>query len=565
MKFKTRSLIFVVAIVLFLQISPISMAKESSFHGIVRVLLTKLQLTDRIDLSIDGSYSVGECYFTRGSKVTITNSTGSLILYHEGIAIPFHDSITFRRHQISQNVENGIRINGDFALHPGDLVISQSEGVLRAVLHVPIEEYLMGVVAHEMSDTFPMEALKAQAIVARTYAMSKIRKNASYDLTDSTNDQVYNGVQHHYKNVENAIESTKNQVGYYNGRYANCFYTASNGGQIELVKNVWNDGDYGYIHQKDDPYDLENHEAIVKRVTIPKRMENDEAFGTLRESIKNGLIETLQGNGLALTMEEIRLDELVRIIPVSPMHGNEHKVFTQLQFDVNVSILQKELPDEEVYLFSTPDVSITPAPQTTITTSWQPYGQTLSLVFPYFGMLERLLGLSINASDNEILTVLENDTAFTIESRRYGHGVGMSQRGAQVMAEKYGKTYEEILAFYYPLLTLQYLEYAPSLAEPIEGKYLYTPGPPATPTPRPTPVAVLTQPKEGEYKVTVTNIAVNSYLNLRQTPSLNASVLMQLLFAQELIVMEKLADGWLHVKTDSLEGYVKEEFTHPIE
>lgn len=60
------------------------------------------------------------------------------------------------------------------------------------------------------------------------------------------------------------------------------------------------------------------------------------------------------------------------------------------------------------------------------------------------------MGLSINISQNELITVSDIGSAFMIESRRYGHGVGMSQRGAQQMAAQYGMTYEEILGFYYP-------------------------------------------------------------------------------------------------------------------
>ena len=66
-----------------------------------------------------------------------------------------------------------------------------------------------------------------------------------------------------------------------------------------------------------------------------------------------------------------------------------------------------------------------------------------------------MLNLSINGSNNEILTVEDLGDTFLIEARRYGHGVGMSQRGAQWMAGNYGWPYEEILTSYYPGVTLK--------------------------------------------------------------------------------------------------------------
>lgn len=60
------------------------------------------------------------------------------------------------------------------------------------------------------------------------------------------------------------------------------------------------------------------------------------------------------------------------------------------------------------------------------------------------------MGLSINVAQNELFTVSDIGSAFMIESRRFGHGVGMSQRGAEQMARQHGMTYEQILAFYYP-------------------------------------------------------------------------------------------------------------------
>ena len=144
-----------------------------------------------------------------------------------------------------------------------------------------IRDSLYGVVAYEMSDSFPIEALKAQAVAARTYAMQ--RKYASggrdYDVVDTTADQVFYGYDAEYQNVIAAVDGTRGVVGTYNGTFAGCYYTASNGGQIATPNDIWGgDGDYGYIERKDDPYDLENpyspvsytHLDVYKRQAQPK-------------------------------------------------------------------------------------------------------------------------------------------------------------------------------------------------------------------------------------------------------------------------------------------------------
>src|SRR5699024_7021753 len=133
-----------------------------------------------------------------------------------------------------------------------------SQGVIRPVLTIDVEDYLLGVVPYEMSDSFPIEALKAQAVAARTYVLRKIGSSGDYDVVDTTNDQVFRGMNPDYPNAIAAVEQTAGVCGYYNGRLAECYYSASNGGQTELVENVWSGGgDYGYIAMVDDPYDLE--------------------------------------------------------------------------------------------------------------------------------------------------------------------------------------------------------------------------------------------------------------------------------------------------------------------
>ena len=155
---------------------------------------------------------------------------------------------------------------------------------------------------------------------------------------------------------------------------------------------------------------------------------------------------------------------------------------------------------------------------------------------------------------------------FAIYGGGYGHGVGMSQRGAQWMAGAYGKTYQEILAFYYPGLTLmRYAEEPLTLTRPEEALSA-TAGPAPSPTPRPTVMPLTQQPQADQWIALVTEIDDDSSLNLRETPDLNGNIQMRLYKNQRLLVLERCAeDGWVKVRTDMAEGYVMEKYLTPEE
>ena len=133
------------------------------------------------------------------------------------------------------------------------------------------------------------------------------------------------------------------------------------------------------------------------------------------------------------------------------------------------------------------------------------------------------------------------------------------------MAANYSWTYEQILRFYYPGMELRKINTTAVLPSPIAADYLTTPGPAATPTPRPTLMPVTETVKTGEWRVKVTQIGVNSSLNLRSAPSVEAEVIRLLYYGQELIVMERVDEDWLRVRTDVMEGYVMEKFCEKIQ
>lgn len=537
----------------------------------VRVLLTRLNLTDRLEIALDGSYTLDGMSFQRGSRLVLSCATGRIMVYYEGMALDSGKELVLTRHQAAEGLENGLRLNGDYALYRGDLHVKTDGKMLTAVLHIPIEEYLLGVVPYEMSDSFPLEALKAQAVAARTYALYKMRgASGAYDLVDNTNDQVFRGYNASNERAIRAVQETAGVACYNNGALAICYYTASNGGQVELVRNVWGKGEGDYITMHDDPYDVENPESVVKSAAIAKTAKDGIVYNQqLTDYLLDGVSEAVTALGYSGDAADTRIAGVAGISLHTPQGGTSSKVMTQMRFDLTVQCRQKPtaaMQNEEVNLFALPETTpeATSAPQPT-QAPFVTLEQTVQVDVPVFSAIEPWLGLSINGSNNEILTVREENDRFVIESRRYGHGVGMSQRGAQWMAGQYGWTYDQILRFYYPGLALKKTDTQVTLPPAVSAAFLTTPGPAATPTPRPTLMPASDQLKAGEWRVKVTQISANSSLNLRSAPSTASDVLRVLYYGQELLASSCDEEGWIKVRTDVTEGYVMEKFVEKIE
>ena len=113
-------------------------------------------------------------------------------------------------------------------------------GVL-VVNQLPLEEYLVGLINCEISSAWPIEAVKAQAIIARTYAMSRkiARLNAPYHMESSVLDQVYDGSQIEDSRARRAVVDTEGEVLTFDGTVIQAYYHSSCGGSTEASENVW--------------------------------------------------------------------------------------------------------------------------------------------------------------------------------------------------------------------------------------------------------------------------------------------------------------------------------------
>ncbi len=131
----------------------------------------------------------------------------------------------------------------------GHLIVRNINGKLTVINEVDLEDYIRGVVPSEMSSSWHEEALKAQAIAARSYALANLGKRASlgFDLLDTPQDQAYKGASGETPKTNSLVDSTKGIVLTYDMKVVNAYYSASAGGKSLNAEDVWG-GSLPYIH-----------------------------------------------------------------------------------------------------------------------------------------------------------------------------------------------------------------------------------------------------------------------------------------------------------------------------
>jgi stage II sporulation protein D len=138
-------------------------------------------------------------------------------------------------------------------LYRGSVQVDVVSGKLRAINFVGLEQYLYGVVPSEMPFSWAPEALKAQAVVARSYALAT-RRTGAFDLYPDTRSQVYLGIEHEKPSTTAAVDATAGQVVLYEGQVAKTFFFSTSGGRTASAEDVWGES-VPYLVSVPDPYD----------------------------------------------------------------------------------------------------------------------------------------------------------------------------------------------------------------------------------------------------------------------------------------------------------------------
>lgn len=168
---------------------------------------------------------------------------------------------------------------------PATVLVSNNNDKSEA-LEINLEEYVIGVVAGEMPASFNLEALKAQAVAARTYALYKMKNIPGYVLSDTINDQVYlnkekmmskwgDDYSYYYNRVKEAVDKTRGEVLTYNGDIIISYYFAISNGYTENVENVFGENkDYlvSVESEWDKKYQSYSSTASISRETFCNKL-----------------------------------------------------------------------------------------------------------------------------------------------------------------------------------------------------------------------------------------------------------------------------------------------------
>jgi stage II sporulation protein D len=134
----------------------------------------------------------------------------------------------------------------------GWAVVSVKAGSLQLVNSLPVEDYVRAVLPGEMPSGWPIEALKAQAVIARTYAISRLNTAGDYDICASERCQVYNGATGETRNANAATQATNGLIVSYGNRPAQTFFYADSGGYTASSREIWGK-DLPYLMARPDP------------------------------------------------------------------------------------------------------------------------------------------------------------------------------------------------------------------------------------------------------------------------------------------------------------------------
>ncbi len=351
---------------------------------------------------------------------------------------------------------------------------------------VHMEDYIRGVIPYEMSPTWPLEALKAQAICARTYAYANLDKHTAdgFDICNTTHCQVYYGTGSANERTDQAVSETSGMCITYGGELISAYYYSSNGGASEDSENVWTE-ELPYLRAVRDDFERQTnvshtnwtYELTLDDITAILRERGNEFTGNIVHAYAT---YTEAGNVKSLTFIDAAGKEIVytgeRCRSVFNVSGYNIHVYSQRFIFEDKYAMRIESNDEITTIgagsSSAPsggasgsaDVASAGVITGSGTVSGSAkYGETAPVLsasgVDESEMVSTISGASgftvssggaaagtVSASSLPIPTSCSG--TFVIKGNGNGHNVGLSQYGAKAMAEL-GYSYEQILNYYY--------------------------------------------------------------------------------------------------------------------
>ncbi len=406
-----------------------------------RVLLSTLHTS--VDIVFSGNYCL---YDTSGQPILIPESGFVYTLSYAAGKVSFSlaGAVLYSGEQfvISEHTPPNGQSNNFFSVyntaHNSNLSYLGSLAVYATVDSTPgvylvnrvyMEDYLCGVVPFEIGEGYGAAALQAQAVAARNYAYSAITNSASYDLLDTSTDQVYKGISS-APNSAAAVEATDKKLLTFGNAAVEVFYSASNGGITEIPSHRWTNQNIlpAYIEIKADPYDLRygqkyGSNAYLEEITIPKT--GLDSAGMLKAMIKSAYSLTdTEADTIALTAVTLSAD----------CADESHRGTYEANKGAGA-------------YFCSHFATLT----ATCTGSYTKGGIGYSLNSVPISISASTLksGFGFKNENLSAFWLVDQDGSYIVRHGRYGHGIGLSQIGARQMAAE-GRSVTQILTFYYP-------------------------------------------------------------------------------------------------------------------
>ncbi len=346
-------------------------------------------------------------------------------------------------------------------------------GSIIPVNAVSIEEYLYGVVPSEMSPSYAEEALKAQAVAARTYAIKKmdmkVHENKRYDLCDGTHCQSYKGKSAEFPATNAAVDATKGLVIYHKGEPIEAVFFASSGGYTENSEDIWT-APLPYLKAVPDVYEVDTN-TWTKKITAAQLTNLASAKGDNIGQVTDMVISKVSLGG---RIQELKLvgtkgTKVLTRDQVRTYFSSLNGSFPSKMFTINgkgggpkttVSMNTRQLSDVS------DATNVTNSSEESIADNYV-IGSD-SLLFPE---LETYNTTPTNVSNNVTSAVMQRNVTvtgassgavstnngtgvFVIEGKGNGHGAGLSQKGAQGLALQ-GSDFLSILYHYYTDVTIE--------------------------------------------------------------------------------------------------------------
>ena len=346
---------------------------------------------------------------------------------------------------------------------------------------VTMSDYIKGIVPYEMSSSWPLEALKAQAMCARTYAVANLGKHRAdgFDLCASTDCQAYRGTGSANANTDAAVEQTSGMYITYNGSPINAVYCSSNGGATEDCENIWTQP-LGYLRAVRDPYEaLANpsnysweYTITLSKITSILRERGKSVTGSIvhayAEYTNAGNVAKLHfidsaGHEITYRGESCR--------SVFNTSSSGIKTYSQRFIFEDAASPRISSCDEITTLGGASSVGSGSASAASVLTSSglrsasDVYGSSVPIlsstgVSEAVGFYTTSGGYSQGSTETISASSLPIPTSssgtFIIRGSGWGHNLGMSQYGAKAMAQQ-GFTAEEIIHFYYTDVVIEYM------------------------------------------------------------------------------------------------------------